>query len=41
MRNVLAHDYLHVDWDVVFKTATESIPPLELTLRGLLPNDEC
>lgn len=40
MRNILAHDYLHVDWDVVFKTATESMPRLVAALAALLPPDQ-
>jgi uncharacterized protein with HEPN domain len=40
MRNILAHAYLHVDWDVVFKTATENIPGLAASLADLLPPDQ-
>jgi uncharacterized protein with HEPN domain len=40
MRNVLAHDYLHVDYDVVFKTATQNIPELVATLATKLPPDQ-
>ena len=40
MRNILAHDYLHVDYDVVFKTATEKVPDLVATLAAKLPPDE-
>ena len=37
MRNILAHDYLHVDYDIVFKTATEEVPKLVVTLAAKLP----
>jgi uncharacterized protein with HEPN domain len=40
MRNILAHDYLHVDYDVVFKTATEKVPELVATLAAKLPPDQ-
>jgi uncharacterized protein with HEPN domain len=40
MRNILAHDYLHVDYDVVFKTATEKVPELAMTLAAKLPPAE-
>ncbi len=35
MRDVLIHDYIDVDFDIVWKTASESIPELEALLRGL------
>ena len=40
MRNILAHDCLHVDYDVVFKTATEKVPELAVKLAAKLPPDE-
>jgi uncharacterized protein with HEPN domain len=40
MRNILAHDYLHVDYDIVFKTATEKVPDLVATLAAALPPDQ-
>ena len=40
MRNILAHDYLHVDYDLVFKTATAEIPKLVATLAATLPPNE-
>ena len=40
MRNILAHDYLHVDYDVVFKTATQKVPELVATLAAKLPPEE-
>jgi uncharacterized protein with HEPN domain len=35
MRDVLIHDYFDVDTDVVWKTASESIPSLEVLLNNL------
>jgi uncharacterized protein with HEPN domain len=37
MRNILAHDYSHVDYDIVFTTATEKVPELVATLAATLP----
>jgi len=39
MRNILAHDYFNVDWDVVYKTATVNIPALVDALGSVLPPD--
>ena len=36
MRNRLIHAYFDVDHDVLWKAATEEIPPLLITLRALL-----
>lgn len=36
MRNRLVHGYFDIDADVVWKTATAEIPPLQLTLKALL-----
>ncbi|RLC25113.1 MAG: hypothetical protein DRH21_04485 [Deltaproteobacteria bacterium] len=35
MRDVLIHDYIDVDLDIVWKTASESIPKLKVLLLGL------
>ncbi len=35
MRDVLIHDYIDVDLDIVWKTALESIPVLKLLLQNL------
>jgi uncharacterized protein with HEPN domain len=35
MRDILIHDYLEVDMDIVWKTATESISDLENLLQNL------
>ena len=37
MRNILAHEYGEIDYEVIFKTVNESIPDLMKTLEGLLP----
>jgi uncharacterized protein with HEPN domain len=36
MRDVLIHDYIDVDFDIVWKTATESIPNLRDLLKRLI-----
>ena len=38
MRNRLIHAYFDVDHDVLWKAATEEIPPLLITLRAFLPS---
>lgn len=35
MRDILIHDYIDVDFDIVWKTATESIPALKTLLKRL------
>ncbi|WOK09760.1 DUF86 domain-containing protein [Imperialibacter roseus] len=35
MRDVLIHDYIDVDLNVVWKTASEDIPTLNKLLKGL------
>jgi uncharacterized protein with HEPN domain len=35
MRDILIHDYIDVDMDIVWKTASESIPDLEKLLLNL------
>lgn len=35
MRDVLIHDYIDVDTDIVWKTASESIPSLKILLNNL------
>ena len=35
MRDILIHDYIDVDIDIVWKTASESIPDLEKLLQNL------
>ena len=38
MRDILIHDYIDVDTDIVWKTASESILELEELLRSLIRN---
>lgn len=35
MRDILIHDYIDIDIDIVWKTATESIPDLVTLLKNL------
>lgn len=35
MRDILIHDYIDVDLDIVWKTASENIPELEKLLQNL------
>ncbi|MGQ0600110.1 MAG: HepT-like ribonuclease domain-containing protein [Anaerolineales bacterium] len=37
MRHKVVHDYLAVDYDIVWQTATQDLPVLILTLAGLVP----
>jgi uncharacterized protein with HEPN domain len=39
MRNRLIHAYFDIDHDVLWKAATEEIPPLLITLRAILLGD--
>lgn len=36
MRNILIHQYFEVDYGIVWKTLTESIPPLKKQIQTLL-----
>jgi uncharacterized protein with HEPN domain len=36
MRNLLVHAYFSVDWDIVWATATESVPQLEAQIAEIL-----
>ena len=36
MRDILIHDYIDVDLDIVWKTASESIPGLKILLEKLI-----
>ncbi len=40
MRHVVVHDYFRVDLDVVWDTATNSIPALVAALEALAPHSE-
>jgi uncharacterized protein with HEPN domain len=39
MRHKVVHDYLHVDFDIVWNVATFNIPPLTTPLKHILPPD--
>jgi len=39
MRHKVVHDYLHVDYDVVWAVATQDLPPLVAELERILPPD--
>jgi uncharacterized protein with HEPN domain len=36
MRNRLIHGYFDIDWDLVFDTVTNDLPPLAAMLEGIL-----
>ena len=36
MRHAIVHDYFEVDWDEVYRTAIQDIPPLEEQIRHIL-----
>ena len=36
MRNLLVHAYFSVDWDVIWTTATDSIPRLATQIAEIL-----
>lgn len=38
MRHKIVHDYMDIDFDVVWDTATNELPPLAEMLRSLLPD---
>ena len=40
MRDHLIHGYDIVDWDEVWKTATEDVPELLAQVEGLLPGED-
>lgn len=40
MRNFLIHAYFSLDLDILWATATQSIPPLITELQHLIPPDE-
>ena len=35
MRHVMVHDYFRVDWDIVFTTARDDLPPLKGQIRSI------
>jgi len=40
MRHRIAHDYLHVDYDIVWNTIMIDLPELIDVLQSVLPSDE-
>ena len=40
MRNLFAHDYHSMNYDVIWETATENIPALEAHIRSLMEGQE-
>lgn len=36
-RNILAHEYGHIDYELLYKTATEDVPILIVHIEKLLP----
>jgi uncharacterized protein with HEPN domain len=40
MRHKLVHDYVHVDYDIVWETATRHLPPLRTTLIQMIEAEE-
>jgi uncharacterized protein with HEPN domain len=39
MRNRIVHDYLNVDYDIVWTVVTDNLPPLIKQLDAILIND--
>jgi uncharacterized protein with HEPN domain len=39
MRNLLVHAYFSVDWEIVWRTATESVPRLAEDVVAILGAD--
>jgi uncharacterized protein with HEPN domain len=39
MRNRLIHDYGGVDYDIVWRTVTEDIPPLLIQVQSILGDE--
>lgn len=37
MRNILAHEYVQIDYEIIYKTVTGDIPKLTAALEALLP----
>ena len=40
MRNKMIHEYFDVDWDVVWRTVKDDLPPLERQIQSLLIGQE-
>ena len=39
MRHKVVHDYLHIDYDIVWDVATTDLPPLREELEKLVPSN--
>lgn len=39
MRNILAHEYGEIDYQIIYRTVREQIPGLKVSLERLLPAD--
>jgi uncharacterized protein with HEPN domain len=39
MRHKVVHDYLEINYDIVWRVATENLPPLVAKLEKLVPDD--
>lgn len=39
MRHKVVHDYMHVDYDIVWGVSTVNLPPLVVQLEKLVPGD--
>jgi uncharacterized protein with HEPN domain len=40
MRHKVVHDYLHVDYDIVWDVVTADLPPLMAELEKIVPPEE-
>ncbi len=41
IRHRIVHDYMGVDYDVLWEVATRHIPPLIASLEAIVPPEEC
>jgi uncharacterized protein with HEPN domain len=39
MRRKVVHDYLHVDFDIVWDVATVNLPPVVAQLAAIVPSE--
>lgn len=38
MRHVMVHDYFEIDWQAVYETAVNDVPPLKPLIEGIIAN---